>query len=78
MEGFSTSSEREAHMHFFINIGLPFSVHIGRVFVFETDFHSVLFVRVAGVGQAWLQSGMTCFEGWSKVRGEAVRVPFVG
>ena len=78
MEGFSTSSEREAHMHFFINIGLPFSIHIGRVFVFETDFCSVLFVRVAGVGQAWVQRGMTSFEGWSKVSGEVTPVPFIG
>ena len=77
MEGFSTTSEREAHMHFFINIGLPFSLHIGRVFVFETDFSTVLFVRVAGVGQGWVQRGMTCFEGWSKIRQEEVSIPFL-
>lgn len=64
-------------MHFFINIGLPFSVHIGRVFVFETDFRSVLFVRVAGVGQAWVQRGMACFDEWPKVRGEALPVPYI-
>ncbi|WP_293328450.1 hypothetical protein [Parvibaculum sp.] len=65
-------------MHFFINIGLPFSIHIGRIFVFETDFRSVLFVRVVGVGQAWVRRGMTCCEGWLKIRGAEVPVPFIG
>ena len=58
-------------MYLFINIGLPFSIHVGRHFVFETDFRSILFVRVVGIGQAWVQRGMTCLEGWSKVRDES-------
>lgn len=64
-------------MHFFINIGLPFSIHIGRYFVFETDFRSVLFLRVVGIGQTWVQQGMTSIEGWSTVRGEVMSVPFI-
>ncbi len=62
-------------MHFFINIGLPFSIHIGRVFVFETDFSTVLFVRVAGVGQAWVQRGMTSVSKWHRVQKETVSIP---
>ncbi|MDP2123287.1 MAG: hypothetical protein Q8J92_02800 [Parvibaculum sp.] len=64
-------------MHFFINIGVPFSIHFGRAFVFETDFHGVLFIRVAGIGQAWVQRGATCFDRWTDVRSEAVPVPFI-
>ncbi len=76
MKGFSMSSEREAHMHFFINIGLPFSIHIGRAFVFETDLRSTLFLRAAGVGQAWVQRGATCFEPWARVRDESILPQF--
>lgn len=56
-------------MHLYINLGLPFAIHFGRVFVFETDFRGVVFIRVAGLGQAWLERGLEpALAPWREVR----------
>jgi hypothetical protein len=66
-------------MHLFINFGLPFSIHLGRLFVFETDFTRSIFIRLPGIGQFWKARGWEgTFDPWAQVRGKALdAMPFI-
>lgn len=60
-------------MRLSIALGLTyFEFHVGRLFVLEADLHGTLFVRLWGIGEVWLQRGMSCFDPWSDVCGRGL------